>query len=1119
MDPLSVASGVAGLLCLAIQVGVTIAEFTSSVKGASQEAYKLEREIQAFSAVLKQLSEFLQSEDADPIVFEPTSVLLVATNACDKELNALQKKLEKYGKGDRVSRAIQRLSWPFTEKENRETIDAIHRWTQLYNEERMEVLGWLSSVAHNEKQNDTLRRRHGNTGMWFLELAEFQLWLKGDAGNILWCKGDPGVGKTVLAYVSSLAIDHITKTRKDAGVVFFYFDFSAEDEQTLEQVISSLLKQLLLQLEELPAPVKQLFDRSVMKGQIPQVSELQELLLSTAKRFDAVYLVIDALDECKAGDCRSELLSALQQFEISMKLLVTSRPHPEDLNESLGHALQVKLEAVESDISDFVYKKLENRKTKKILGKDEKLKEDIVTSIVDGAHGMFLLPTLQIQAILDQTTKGEIRRCLKTLPKKLDDNFSDILKRIGVQPPSERDMAHRVLMWIAHAKRPLKIAELLHGLAVRSGEHDFDEDDLPCEDLLVEYCLGLVRIDPASLVVRLVHFTLQEYFDKNSQSLFPKRNSEITQACLTYLCFDAFGDGPCLSDEEYESRLDTSPFLQYAAQHWGDHARETLEDDYQGLAIEFCGKGPNLESAVQAMGAGNHLYQGYSQRFPKSYTCLHVATSFGIKGVVEALLDQGVDIEAKYEDGETALCIAAERGDVEVVRLLLDRGAQVEAEGNVGKRALHQSAWHGHEQVSKLLLDKGADIEATDPQKFTALHMAASYGQLGVIKQLLDKGANMEVKNLWTQTALHRAAVCNHPEAVKILLDNGADAEAKDYDGSTTLLMTASLGLLGVVKLLLDKGVSVEATDKWAQTALHKAALGGHLETVKALLDKGANIKANNIYGETALHRVALGGRLEVVKLLLERGADIDAADNNGRTALLMAASNGHLEVVKLLLSKGAKGNPEGIALLMAAPGDRLDLATRLLDTEAIKTTDECGQMALLMAASSDNLDVIKLLLSKGADIEAKDADGKTALYRSASFGHFDATKLLLDKGADIEVRERSYAHTALYDAAVGGHFDVVRLLLNRGADTEAKETVAGWTVLHWATAKGDLDLVELLLDNGANIEARNGNGGTALEMAEWVSHSKIAELIKLKMENAVYIGEDPKGENELSNG
>lgn len=125
-----------------------------------------------------------------------------------------------------------------------------------------------------------------------------------------------------------------------------------------------------------------------MRGQSPQVNELQKLLLSMTQEFNAVYLVIDALDECKAGECRSELLKAFKTFQTSMKLLVTSRPHLDDLHDGLSHASQVKLQAAESDIRDYVYKKLETRKIKRILGKDQNLKEEIADSIVGSAHGM-----------------------------------------------------------------------------------------------------------------------------------------------------------------------------------------------------------------------------------------------------------------------------------------------------------------------------------------------------------------------------------------------------------------------------------------------------------------------------------------------------------------------------------------------------------------------------------------------------------------------------------------------------------------------------------------------------------------------------------------------------------
>lgn len=54
----------------------------------------------------------------------------------------------------------------------------------------------MSNIAHHDKHNDTLRRRHEDTGNWFLELDEFQDWLKNDTKSVLWCHGPPGIGKS-----------------------------------------------------------------------------------------------------------------------------------------------------------------------------------------------------------------------------------------------------------------------------------------------------------------------------------------------------------------------------------------------------------------------------------------------------------------------------------------------------------------------------------------------------------------------------------------------------------------------------------------------------------------------------------------------------------------------------------------------------------------------------------------------------------------------------------------------------------------------------------------------------------------------------------------------------------
>jgi ankyrin repeat domain-containing protein 50 len=81
---------------------------------------------------------------------------------------------------------------------------------------------------------------------------------------------------------------------------------------------------------------------------------------------------------------------------------------------------------------------------------------------------------------------------------------------------------------------------------------------------------------------------------------------------------------------------------------------------------------------------------------------------------------------------------------------------------------------------------------------------------------------------------------------------------------------------------------------------------------------------------------------------------------------------------------------------------------------------------------------VVRLLVDRGADVNAKDNEGWTALYRAAVGGHEAVVRLLVDRGADVNAKDNE-GWTALYWAAVGGHEAVVRLLVDRGADVNAK--------------------------------------------------------------------------------
>jgi ankyrin repeat protein len=181
----------------------------------------------------------------------------------------------------------------------------------------------------------------------------------------------------------------------------------------------------------------------------------------------------------------------------------------------------------------------------------------------------------------------------------------------------------------------------------------------------------------------------------------------------------------------------------------------------------------------------------------------------------------------------------------------------------------------------------------------------------------------------------------------------------------------------------------------------------------------------------------------------------------------MSAAWRGDVEIIKLLLEKGAYVNAKNIN----------------------------GASALMSAAVEGQTNAIKFLLDKDADINAKDTNGATALILAAGFGKTDAVELLLDKGMDINA-ERNDGTTALMLAAGKGQMNAIKLLLDKGAKVNAKDT-NGATALIFATAVAhQMDAVELLLDKGADINAKENDGTTALMLATGTGYTNVIGLL-----------------------
>jgi ankyrin repeat protein len=139
---------------------------------------------------------------------------------------------------------------------------------------------------------------------------------------------------------------------------------------------------------------------------------------------------------------------------------------------------------------------------------------------------------------------------------------------------------------------------------------------------------------------------------------------------------------------------------------------------------------------------------------------------------------------------------------------------------------------------------------------------------------------------------------------------------------------------------------------------------------------------------------------------------------------------------------------------------------------------------------------VVRMLEMRSIDVEAKGGEyGRTCLMEAAIDGHLDICRLLLDKGAQLEARDIN-GITPLQVAAIQGYVETVRLLCDHGADVEASDNT-GWKPLHYAAFWGHISVVkELIEERNAEINARKNYGQTALRLARHNDKADVAAYL-----------------------
>lgn len=265
--------------------------------------------------------------------------------------------------------------------------------------------------------------------------------------------------------------------------------------------------------------------------------------------------------------------------------------------------------------------------------------------------------------------------------------------------------------------------------------------------------------------------------------------------------------------------------------------------------------------------------------------------------------------------GDTLLHCATRHGRRDVLAYLVEAwDMDIEAANRDYKRPLHEAASMGHRDCVQYLLGRGAAVDCLKKADWTPLMMACTRKNLGVIQDLVEHGANPLLKNKDGWNSFHIASREGDPLILQYLLTVCPAAwKTESKIGRTPLHTSAMHGCLEAVQVLLRRcQYEPNCRDKCGLTPFMDAIQCGHINVARLLLEEHkACVSAEDSLGAQAIHRAAVTGQNEAIRFLVsELGVDVDVRAASTRlTALHYAAKEGHVSTVQMLLSLGADIN------------------------------------------------------------------------------------------------------------------------------------------------------------------------------------------------------------------
>ncbi|KAJ5914532.1 hypothetical protein N7504_003415 [Penicillium tannophilum] len=967
-------------------------------------------------------------------------------------------------------------------------------------EKLSDIEKWLQPTPYDLERSEFCRHRASylaGTGTWLKSTKVYQQWHSpaSDNSGLLWIKGIPGSGKSVMA---TSIINQLRK--EDVPVIYFFFRQMIDANHKPIAALRDWICQVLHYSPLIQVKLEKYLDAGKSLNSL-SLSDLWKDLRLALGSIPRAYCIVDALDEMDRGneDFLHALVELGQWRPSNLKVLMTSRPIP-SLEASLRrHPAEERL--VDLDIASYVQYKLR---------KSSISKEDwsVIEEAVPGrAKGLFLYAKLAMDAFLEPG--AHTHEVLKALPMDLNTTYNDLLRENAKRSDVPTEIQLLILQFVTHATRPLRlldIAEIMTTIRTSDQPRSLKET----KELVRAACGPLVEILPDE-TVSVIHHSFTEFLKGftrsklSNDSEYPvlqpgPTNHRLAVACLDYLqsgCLETLWTRKHMVHiswkEEQANKSEVRlqyPFLEYASKNWYTHILRAAEagsdiSSFHPVLDKLFSDSRRCKIWLHLAGPGTRI---------EKMSPLHIAAKTGLAQYANFILETGDIRVLNKELASECMELAAIHGYADVVQVLIDHAVNPNIEIYEGLKPLHRAGEYNHADLVKVLLNAGVDpltgkdtsrvgrssywkdhtalmyachgghIEAvTEFLPFLqnrehlhrALHWAAEKGQGDVVNLILQQ-PDVDVNSILREsTALFKACRSMDLKTIQVLVNAGADPNIFGLNSGSEFA-PRGLGMMAAATTLppsMDRGRRLTPLHILIESPIRPNKASPQFATV--LLNAGADLHLRTPAGSTALH-LACEFNISLVKTLLEAGADPTAENNAGETPI----------------HKKGIANRETLDLL---------LASGKVDINKSRNTD--GKTPLLCHITHFGCEEIVQFLAYRPDVNAKDLDGNSALHLILhSQTNNDVLGALLSAGADPNARNKQ-GNTPLHEIHAGAKIATVEKLVHAGADLESRNN-KGESVLFTQYGSSShrryaSDLVSILISQGARIDCRDNEGRT----------------------------------------